>query len=64
VKLPLALVLAALAVGCATTDPADAQVAQGRPVTGSNIPGRVTRPSANSEGREDQIRRAEALHED
>ena len=68
-KMPLALFLAALTVGCATTDPADAQVAQEscitrEPVTGSNIPARVTCPAANAAAREEQTRRAEALRED
>ena len=62
-KLPLALVLAALAVVVRRLIQQMPRWRRGAG-TGSNIPGRVTRPSANSEGREEHIRRAEALHED
>ena len=61
--------LAALTVACATTDPADTQVAQEtcisrEPATGSNIPTRVKCAPQSTEAREREQRRAEELRDD
>ena len=61
--------LAALTVACASTDPADRQVAQEacisrEPATGSNIPTRVRCAPQSAEAREQEQKRAEGLRED
>ena len=61
--------LAALTIACATTDPADTQVAQDtcvsrEPATGSNIPTRVKCAPQSAEAREREQKRAEEARED
>ena len=69
-RLLLALSLAVLTVACATTDPADTQVAQESCInreraTGSNIPTRVKCAAPpTAEMRERDARRAEEFRED
>ena len=68
-KLLLASFLAVLTVACATTDPADTQVAQQscisrEPATGSNIPTRVKCAPQTAEAREREQKRAEEVRED
>jgi len=69
-RLLLALSLTVLTVACATTEPADTQVAQEtcinrEPATGSNIPNRVKCPPApTAETRDREAKRADELLED
>ena len=68
-RLLFASSLAALTTACATTDPADTQVAQEtcisrEPATGSNIPARVRCPPQSAEAREHEQKRAEEIRED
>ena len=61
--------LAALTAACATTDPADTQVAQEscisrEPATGSNIPTRVKCAPQSAEAREREHKRAEEVREE
>ena len=69
-EIAAASTLAALTVACATTEPADTQVAQEscinrEPATGSNIPTRVKCAAApTAEAREREAKRAEEVRED
>ena len=65
----LASFLAVLTVACATTDPAETQVAQqtciNREVpTGSNIPNRAKCAPPTDEAREREAKRAEEIRDD
>ena len=68
-RLLLASSLVALTVACATTDPAQTQVAQEtcinrEPATGSNIPTRVKCAPQDAEARERERKRAEEVRDD